>query len=325
MERLRRNNFLLVGRAGMDLYADPPGTRAELAETFSSALGGSAANIAAAIVKLGGTAVLVTCVSDDAVGRYIRNQLQHYGIGTPYVATVSGEARSSLAIVETRKEDCQSVIYRNEAADFALTAEHVADITYDDFGAIVVTGTSLALEPSRAATFRAMTLAREAGLVVVLDVDYRPYSWAGRSEASDVCGRAASMSDIVVGNDVEFAVMAGSGDGLSLAKNLAADGARITIYKMGEKGSTTFCGERTFETGIYPVTSLKPTGAGDAFMGGFLTGLASGTDLEAAVQRGSAAAAIVVTRVGCAPAMPTTSELASFMACPLLAVDRKDQ
>jgi len=314
LERLRRNSFLVLGRAGMDLYADPPGTRLEQAGLFSSALGGSAANIAAAIVKLGGTATLITAVSDDAVGRFIRNQLRHYGIGTQYVATAGGEARNSLAIVETRNEDCQSVIYRNGAADFALTGQDVAGIEYGDFGALVVTGTSLAIEPSRGAIFRAMALARQAGLPVILDVDYRPYSWASAADASETCGRAALISDIVVGNDVEFAVMAVTGDGLDLARKLAAGDARITVYKKGEKGSVTFSGERSFTTGIFAVTALKPTGAGDAFMGGFLTSLASGLDLEIAVRRGSAAAALVVTRVGCAPAMPTASELASFIA-----------
>ena len=314
LARLRQNSFLVLGRAGMDLYADPPGTRLEDAERFSSALGGSAANIAAAIVKLGGAVALITTVSDDAVGRFTSNQLRHYGIGTQYVTTVGGEARNSLAIVETRNEDCQSVIYRNGAADFALTGQDVAAIRYSDFGAIIVTGTSLAMEPSRGATIRAMALARQAGLVVVLDVDYRPYSWAKAGDAGETCARAASLSDIIVGNDIEFAVMAGTGDGLGLARKLAEEAQRIIVYKMGEKGSVTFCEGRSFETGIYPVAALKPTGAGDAFMGGFLTSLASSLNLEAAVQRGSAAAAIVVTRVGCAPAMPTPSELASFIA-----------
>jgi len=59
---------------------------------------------------------------------------------------------------------------------------------------------------------------------------------------------------------------------------------------------------------------LKPTGAGDAFMGGFVTGIMAGLDLEAAVKRGTAAAAIVVTRVGCAPAMPDEAELQQFMS-----------
>jgi 5-dehydro-2-deoxygluconokinase len=314
MERLRRNSFLVLGRAGIDFYADPPGTRIEEAERFAAALGGSAANIAAAIVKLGGTAALIGAVSDDAVGRYIMGQLKRYGIGSRHVMTAGGEARTSLAVVETRIEDCQSVIYRNGAADFALNEDTVAGIDYDHYGALVVTGTSLAREPSRGAALRAMGLARRAGLPVVLDVDYRPYSWAGAGEAQAVCAGAAMQSDMVVGNDVEFAVMAGSEDGRGLARRLASEGGRIAIYKMGEKGSATFHGGGTFETPAYAVTALKPTGAGDAFMGGLLTGLAGGHDLATSVRLGSAAAAIVVTRVGCAPAMPGPSEITRFIA-----------
>ena len=51
---LRRNNFLVIGRAGMDLYADPPGMEIENATSFTSTLGGSAANIAVAVSRQGG-------------------------------------------------------------------------------------------------------------------------------------------------------------------------------------------------------------------------------------------------------------------------------
>ena len=299
----------------MDLYADPPGTRIEQAEKFSSALGGSAANIAAAIVRLGGTAALITAVSDDAVGRFIRNQLRHYGVDTSYVTTTGGEARSSLAVVETRSEDCQSVIYRNGAADFALTDGHVAKIAYGDFGCLVVTGTSLAMEPSRGATFRAMALARAGGRRGRSRRGL-PALFLGRAQLKPARSalRAATLSDIVIGNDVEFAVMAGEHDGLDLARDLAADGARIAVYKMGEKGSVTFCDGQSFETGIYAVTALKPTGAGDAFMGGLLTASLPGWTSKQPCGAGSAAAAIVVTRVGCAPAMPNSCRIASFIA-----------
>ena len=77
MKNIKNNHFLVLGRAGLDLYAAPPGTRTEDALAFSSALGGSAANIAVAISKLGAMASLISCVSDDAVGRYILNQLKH--------------------------------------------------------------------------------------------------------------------------------------------------------------------------------------------------------------------------------------------------------
>ena len=67
LDGIRKNSFVVFGRAGMDMFAGPAGTKSEDAETFRADLGGSSANICAGICKLGGRAALVTSVSDDAV------------------------------------------------------------------------------------------------------------------------------------------------------------------------------------------------------------------------------------------------------------------
>jgi 5-dehydro-2-deoxygluconokinase len=305
---------LVIGRAGMDLYADPPGTPIETATRFTTALGGSSANIAVALTRAGGRAALLTCVSDDAVGRFCLAQLDEYGIDRAHVRCIGGEARNSLAVVESRLENCQSVIYRNGAADFTMTTEDVEAVDYTRFAALITTGTVLASEPSRTAAFRAFDLARAAGLPLIFDVDYRPYSWASAEEASQVYSRAAALCDVIVGNDVEFGFMAGDYDkGLDKARSLIGQGAQIVVYKMGEKGAITFSPECEVKTGIYRTAALKPTGAGDAFLGNFIASLARVSGLEQAVLHGSAAAAIVVSRVGCAPAMPTREELERFI------------
>lgn len=313
-DRFGGRPFLVLGRAGMDLYADPPGTRLEDAARFTTALGGSSANIAAALVRQGCGAALLTRVSDDAVGRFVLAELARYGIGAVQVRAAGGEARTSLAVVETRARDCQSVIYRNGAADFALEEADAAAPDYAAHAALVLTGTALAAEPSRGAAFSAIGRAQSAGRPVVLDIDYRPYSWGSAAEAAEVCARAAALADIVVGNDEEFAVMAGPGeDGLACARALAGRGA-LAVYKRGAAGAVTFDGPAAIRTGIYATQALKPTGAGDAFLGSLLAALAAGHPVRAAVLRGSAAAAMVVARVGCAPAMPTAAELAAFLA-----------
>jgi 5-dehydro-2-deoxygluconokinase len=315
LARLAGRKFLVIGRAGMDLYADPPGTRIEEASRFTSALGGSSANIAVALTRQGCKAALVTCVSDDAVGRFCLNQLDAYGIDRSHVRAVAGEARNSLAVVETRIEDCQSVIYRNKAADFAMTVADVEAVEYSAFSALITTGTVLASEPSRSAAFRAFDLARAAGLPLIFDVDYRPYSWPSAAVAAEVYSRAGALCDVIVGNDVEFGFMAGQPEqGLEKARSLLATGAQIVVYKMGEKGAVTLTRDSEVATGIYSTEALKPTGAGDSFLGAFIAALAAGEPVKAAVLRGSAAAAMVVARVACAPAMPSTSELDAFLA-----------
>lgn len=312
--KLAGNRFVIIGRAGMDIYPDPPGTKTEHATQFFACLGGSSANIGVAISKLGGSADLVTCVSDDAIGRFALNQLDHYGVGRAHVRSVGGEARNSLAVVETTIEDHQSVIYRNGAADFEMTEADVAAIDYAGYDALITTGTVFAAEPSRRAAFAAFERARAAGLPLIFDIDYRPYSWPSAQVAADVYSRAGSLCDVIVGNDVEFGFMAGGYDkGLDKARDLVANGARIAVYKMGEKGAVTITPEGEIRTGIFPTQALKPTGAGDSFMGGFVSGLAAGHSVRNAVLAGSAAAAMVVARVGCAPAMPTRAELDDFL------------
>lgn len=307
-------NFLVIGRAGMDLYPDPPGMKTEEATQFFSCLGGSSANIAVALVKHGGTASLVTTVSDDAIGRFAENELDCYQVNRDHVRRVSGECRTSLAVVESRLEDHQSVIYRNNAADFLMEENDIADLDYGSFSALITTGTVLASQPSRDACFSAFERAKAAGLPLIFDIDYRPYSWGSAAEAAETYTRAAKECEMVIGNDDEFGVMAGSYDqGLEFARGLACGSNRTVVYKMGAEGAITMTKDGEFRTGIFPVQALKPTGAGDSFLGGLIASLANGFDLHESVVRGSACAAMVVMRVGCAPAMPTTAELETFL------------
>ncbi|MFQ6549780.1 5-dehydro-2-deoxygluconokinase [Aestuariibius sp. 2305UL40-4] len=299
----------------MDLFADPIGTRSEDAAVFQSGLGGSSANIAAGLCKFGAEAALVTSVSDDAVGRFCCNQLARFGVKTTHVKAVSGEYRTSLAVYESRTENFQNVIYRNGAADFEVTEADIDAVDLDSFGVLVTTGTVFAAEPSRSAHFHAFEKARVAGIPVIFDIDYRPYSWPSPEIASDVLSRAGAMSDMIVGNDEEFGFMAGRMErGLAKAKELARAGADIVVYKMGEKGAITFAGGQEIRTGIYPVDAVKPNGAGDSFMAGLLASLSESRPLKEAILRGSACASIVVSKPGCAPAMPDSGQLEAFLA-----------
>jgi 5-dehydro-2-deoxygluconokinase len=260
-------------------------------------------------------AALMTPVSDDPVGDYVQAELERYGIEPQFVSRVGGEFRNSLALTETRLESHNTVIYRNGAADFQLTVEDAEKPDYSQFGAVIATGTGLAMQPSRDASFRAFELARSAKVPLIFDVDYRPYSWASPEDAAQTYSKAAAMCDIIVGNDVEFGFMAGDYDkGMEKARELANSTASVIIFKMGEKGSVTITRDGEFTTGVFPASPVKPTGAGDSFMGGFVAALAKGHDLQTAVLRGSASAAIVVSKIGCAPAMPSDDELDLFLS-----------
>ena len=99
ISKIQKNNFLLIGRAGVDIYPDPPGTKTENAKSFVTHLGGSSANMGVQLTLFGGNCNLLTRVSDDALGRFAINQLNHYGIKSNLVKFEKNETRISFAIV----------------------------------------------------------------------------------------------------------------------------------------------------------------------------------------------------------------------------------
>ena len=309
ISKIQKNNFLLIGRAGVDIYPDPPGTKTENATKYVTHLGGSSANMGVQLTKYGGSCSLLTRVSNDALGKFAINQLDSYGVKSDLVKLEDNESRISFAIVESTVVDHQSIIYRHKAADLFLNKNDIENSNLQNYECILITGTSLAAEPSRSAVLYALKLAKEKKIPVIMDIDYRPYTW----ESEEIYNLAGDYCSGIIGNDDEFAILSGNyDDGLSYAKKISRN-CDLVIYKMGEKGSITFANNEEIQRGIFPVKPLKPTGAGDAFMGSLIGAILKNYDLQKAIEIGSAAAAIVVTKVGCAPAMPDLDEVLDFM------------
>jgi 5-dehydro-2-deoxygluconokinase len=301
ISKIQKNNFLLIGRAGVDIYPDPPGTKTENANKYVTHLGGSSANMGVQLTKYGGSCSLLTRVSNDALGKFAINQLDSYGVKSDLVKLEDNESRISFAIVESTIVDHQSIIYRHKAADLFLNKNDIENSNLQNYECILITGTSLAAEPSRSAVLYALKLAKEKKIPVIMDIDYRPYTWESEDKAKEIYNLAGDYCSGIIGNDDEFAILSGNyDDGLSYAKKISRN-CDLVIYKMGEKGSITFANNEEIQRGIFPVKPLKPTGAGDAFMGSLIGAILKNYDLQKAIEIGSAAAAIVVTKVGCAP------------------------
>ena len=313
ISKIKNNNFLLIGRAGIDIYPDPPGTKTENAKKFVTHLGGSSANMGVELTKFGGKCSILTRVSDDSLGKLALNQLDLYGVKKHLVRFEKNESRISFAIVESTTQDHQSIIYRHKASDLFLNKDDIDNAEITKFDCILLTGTTLADEPSRGATLYAIDIAKQNNIPVLMDIDYRPYTWESESKALEIYNLAAKNCSGIIGNDDEFGVLSGNYDeGFNFARNLSKS-TNLIIYKKGEKGSISFAGGEEIKKGIFPVTPLKPTGAGDAFMGALIGSILNNYDLDKSIEIGSAAAAIVVTKVGCAPAMPNLNEILEFM------------
>ena len=303
-------DVLVLGRAGLDLYPEPVGTKTLEATRFRSDLGGSAGNIAVALARLGQRTGLIAPVSADPVGNFVKRVLAEEGVTHLTPEGLSDGSRTSLALAETRAQDCEVVIYRNQAADLALTSDQIEALGIADQAPVLIaTGTALALEPSRSATVRALHLAPCS----VLDLDYRAYTWDNVECARAVYARALDDTDVLVGNDDEFALLAGDQDPLEYARSIAAN-HRLLVYKRGGNGAIVLHPDGSEETfGVYRLGKLKPFGAGDSFLGGLIHSLQNGAQVSDSIRFASACAALVVSRPGCASALPRRDEVVTLM------------
>ncbi|PKH02062.1 5-dehydro-2-deoxygluconokinase [Psychromonas sp. MB-3u-54] len=320
VEQNRPLDAIVLGRAGVDLYARESNTDMADISGFDKFVGGSAANIAVAVSKLGGKTGFIGCVADDAFGGYVCRYLTEQGINLDGMMTDGSGSRTSVAFAEMKATDCTVLIYRNNASDLTIKPEQIDPEYIASAKVLVVTGTALSESPSREATLIAMDHARRSNTLVVLDVDYRPYSWRTDTDASIYYGIAAGLADIVIGNREEFDMMEtvlapGNKDDQQTGERFLRSNTQVVVIKAGELGSKVYCqnGDK-FQQGIFPVNVQKPFGAGDSFAGALIWTLVNGGELEEGVKNGSAAAAINVSGNSCTEAMPSFEQLFEFIS-----------
>ena len=316
----RELDIICLGRAGVDLYANESNTDFSQVTGFKKYVGGSAANIAVAASRLGLKAGFISALSNDMVGDYVRDYLQQENVNIDGIQTSPEGSRTSLALTEMKADNCGVVIYRNDAADFFLTKNDISSHYLASTKILVVTGTALALSPSREATFFAIEQARLHDTRIVLDLDYRAYSWSSLHEAAKTLRQAAELSDVIVGNREEFDVMESdlsltTVDDEKTARRFLVGTTDILVLKAGNEGSKTYTkDESCIRQGIFPVDVVKPFGSGDSFLGSFLYGLVNQLPLEEGLRLGSAAAAINVSSDSCTEAMPNIAQLTEWIA-----------
>ncbi|MBX3560944.1 MAG: 5-dehydro-2-deoxygluconokinase [Sphingomonas sp.] len=323
--------LLTIGRSCVDLYGEQAGGRLEDMGSFAKYVGGSPTNTAVGAARLGLGAGLLTRVGADHMGRFIREQLQREGVDVSGV--IDDPARlTALVILGIRDKDSFPLIfYRENCADMALEPADLAAIPALP-RAVLINGTHLSQPNVRALSVAAAERVRANGGRVVFDVDYRPVLWGlerrdmgeNRFVADDaVTARLQEilpLCDLIVGTEEEIHILGGSTDTLAALREIRARTGALIVCKRGPLGCVAFDGAIPEEIGQgiqapgFPVEVFNVLGAGDAFMAGFLRGWLRGAPIATCCTYGNACGAIVVSRHGCAPAMPTWPELEHFLA-----------
>jgi 5-dehydro-2-deoxygluconokinase len=321
-----------MGRAAVDLYGEQVGCALEDVSTFAKYLGGSPANAAVGASRLGIKAAMVTRVGDEPNGQFVRAALEREGVDVSQVSTDPNRLTALVFLAIRGPDDFPHVFYRERCADMALAAAHVDARFIASCGALLVSGTHLSQEGTREACEKAIAAARSAGRKVILDIDYRPVLWGlgrhGEGAARYVASESVSAAiqpllrdcQLVIGTEEEIRIAGGTADTLAALRIIRSRTRALIVLKLGSQGCIAFEGaiperlEQGFVAPGFPVEVFNTLGAGDAFMAGFLRGWLRDEPLERCCRYANACGAIVVSRHGCSPAMPTWVELEHFLA-----------
>ncbi|HET6484759.1 MAG TPA: 5-dehydro-2-deoxygluconokinase [Actinoplanes sp.] len=298
-----------MGRIGVDLYPQQVGVSLRKVSTFAKFLGGSATNVAVAAARYGRRSAVITRTGDDPFGEFLHDALRGFGVDDRFVTPVANLPTPVTFCEIFPPDDFPLYFYRfPKAPDLEIDP---SELDYDAIrGADIfwITGTGLSQEPSRTATLDALRYRNKSG-ITVFDLDYRPMFWASREEARRWYAEALPYATVAVGNLDEAETAVGARKPAEAAAALHEAGVALAVIKQGPAGVMASTGEESKEVPPVPVEVVNGLGAGDAFGGALCHGLLAGWELEETMRFANAAGAIVASRLSCADAMPTETEV----------------
>jgi 5-dehydro-2-deoxygluconokinase len=338
----RRLDVVCLGRFGVDFYAQQIGARLEDVTSFSKYLGGSSANTAFGCARLGLKAGLISRIGNDANGRFLVETIAKEGCDTSHVSVDPSRLTAAVVLGIKDKDTFPLIFLRENCADMAIAEDDIEESYIAQSRALLITGTHFSTDYINRISNLALDRARRNDVRTVLDIDYRPVLWGltnrGDGETRFIASDGVTAHllkilpkfDLVIGTIEEFNIAGGNLDIMASLRAVRAVTKATLVVKRGPMGCAVIDGaipatlDDAFNGKGVEVEVLNVLGAGDAFSSGFLSGWVRGEDYDRCARYANACGALVVSRHGCAPAMPTRIELDYFIA-HAASIPRPDQ
>ena len=285
---------------------------------FEQNPGGAPANVACACAKLGIKTAFMGKVGTDMHGDFLIETFKNYGVDTSCIAK-DEKAFTTLAFVSLDCKGERSFSFsRYKSADVNIEISDVdfsaiKNSTVFHFGSL-----SLTDEPSKSTCLECVKFAKDNGVLVSYDPNYRPLLWESKELACREMASVLDMVDIIKISDEEIELICSTSNLEEAAAFLHSKGIKIVLITLGSKGAfISINGEcATIPTKVSKV--IDTTGAGDSFLGGFLYKLLydNGGKIELSFSKArdyvafaNSVAGLCVTKRGAIPAMPTLEEV----------------
>lgn len=305
--------LLSVGELLADLIGNNLTTSLLDTRDFHRYQGGSPANMAANMARLGNPTALVAAVGNDNLGVYLKQKVAEAGVDTQFIAT-DNDAPSSIVLVSRTKGTPDFIAYRT--ADCQIKSEHLPDSLLGQTHIFHTTCFALSRQPAQTAIVDAAKRAASVGCQVSIDANYAPSIWPNRQEAQRILANYCAAHAFVKLSEDDAERLYGSPRTQDqIIGDFHQMGAPLVCLTLGGKGSlvSSDYGQQRIQLAAKPIDVVDATGAGDAYWAGFLTAWLDKKTPEQCAQAGANLAIMKLTRQGPLPTGIDRAEIYSTL------------
>jgi sugar/nucleoside kinase (ribokinase family) len=300
---------LAVGQFVVDVLVkpverDPPADVADVVDFIRLDTGGCTLNAARVLHKLGAPVRLAGLVGDDRLGEFLLSELARAGLDPSGLRQRSGAITSSSIVLVSPSGERSFFHCPGATAETTLDDIADEDIAWAD---IVHLAGTCELNSLDITAF--LQKAKQLGKTVSLDVDYDPKGrWGERVRPW------LPYLDYFLPSRKEAAAISGHSDVSENLQFFAESGVRTVVVKLGKDGCIARSPEgQILKHPAFRVQVVDATGAGDAFVGGFLAGVSEGRALEECLRMACAAGALTVTALGASAGLRDREQFDQFI------------
>ncbi|MGB7894480.1 MAG: carbohydrate kinase [Microcoleus sp.] len=314
---------LCLGEILFDCLADKPGVSLEEVESWTAYPGGAPANVACALVKLGTMAGFIGAVGGDELGNSLVQVLQEVGVDIAGVQRHPSAPTRQVYVLRNEAGDRSFAGFgKFDTADFAdtrLLAAQLPEVLFENAEYLVLGTLELAYPESREAIVRAIELAEQYDVKIILDINWRPVFWPNPDEAKARIRKILKKVDFVKLSEEEAEWLFDTTDAGAITYRL--DSVEGVLVTAGEKGCAYCISENEGKIPAFTVDVEDTTGAGDAFLAGFvrqlckhgIKNLADPKIAQTIVTYASAVGAMTAMKPGAIRSQPTGAEVEAFL------------
>lgn len=298
---MKQYDILAVGELLADLIGQEVSTSLFDAVTFERFQGGSPANMAANMARLGRRAALVSCVGSDNLGNYLIEQVASAGINAKYIVRSPTDS-TTLVLVSRTKGTPDFIAYRE--ADRQLQPEHLPNDLLAQSAIFHTTCFALSQQPAQDTIVDAARRAYKAGCQVSIDVNYAPTIWPDRQQALQIVRSYCASKAMVKLSEDDAARLYGTPQSPDrIIGDFHEMGAALVCLTLGADGSwlSYDSGREKIRIPGKKIDVVDATGAGDAYWAGFLTAWLDGRTPQQCADAAVAVAEMKLTRKGPLP------------------------